>query len=121
MGMFKYFFPDSEIVSVDIEMHPEVNLIMELLGKIELIHGTSDDLPEGRYDCVLIDGEHSYDGALKDWNNVKGKINKNGIVIFDNVAMACGQVFYDIASENKYKCELYIEDDDMHCGCVTYE
>lgn len=42
---------------------------------IRLIHGASSDLDfelDEKIDLVFIDGDHSYEGVMKDWNNARG-------------------------------------------------
>lgn len=55
------------------------------LEKTEFLQGESSKILPNlteKYDLVLIDGDHSKEGALSDWENVKSKFNK--FVIFDD-------------------------------------
>ena len=51
------------------------------------IRGTSSyltEIPDEFFDFIFIDGDHSYEGALKDINNSFSKIKKTGILIGDD-------------------------------------
>jgi predicted O-methyltransferase YrrM len=63
------------------------------LGELVLIHGDSHiTVPsfvrtniEVKFDMVLVDGDHSYEGALKDLENVAPVIKLNGVLVFDDI------------------------------------
>lgn len=42
----------------------------------------------GPYDFIFLDGDHSYDGVKKDWNNTLKLANKNAIIVFHDVLFA---------------------------------
>lgn len=41
--------------------------------------------PENGYDLIFIDGDHSYDGAKKDWEHALEISNENTVVVIDNI------------------------------------
>ena len=60
---------------------------------VYLIKGNSSDekvvnsvksLTDNNIDLLFIDGDHTKEGVLKDWNNYSEMISKGGIVIFDD-------------------------------------
>ena len=62
----------------------------ELAPRIELKVGTSWELAEqtfadGSIDLLHIDGDHSYDGVLRDLKCLYRKIKVNGVVILDDI------------------------------------
>jgi hypothetical protein len=58
--------------------------------KYHLIKGKSNDVIEDfrnlnlEIDYLFIDGDHSYEGVLNDFNNYIEFIKKDGIIVFDN-------------------------------------
>ena len=63
------------------------------LGELVLIHGDSHvtvplfikNNSQIRFDIALIDGDHSYEGAMKDLETVAPVIKQNGILVFDDI------------------------------------
>lgn len=56
--------------------------------KIRLIKGFSknvlEKLKNERFDLIIIDGGHSYDTVLSDWNQCSELLNESGSIIFDD-------------------------------------
>jgi predicted O-methyltransferase YrrM len=105
-GLFKFFSPDSMVISIDIVHTEESELLANMMQRpYNLIQGTSDNIKEIdiKYDLVLIDGDHSYDGCKKDWINIQDYLNENAIVIFDDLdhGGGCGQVFYELDKDKE--------------------
>jgi predicted O-methyltransferase YrrM len=105
LALFKYLWPDCKIVSVDVVYHQEVDQVINCFkgtAPIEIINGditkfTGDQI----FDIVLIDGDHSYQGAKLDWDSIQENIKSGSIVIFDNIDSPCGKVFYDLIPNYK--------------------
>ena len=105
LGLFRWLAPEAAIISVEPSPRPHAKKVIDALwehglpGETIFIDKTSDEafkdpgLLNLRYDFALIDGDHSYEGALRDWGNTKGVMAPNGVVAFDNTEMACGKVF----------------------------
>ena len=110
LGLMRFLAPAATIVSVEPQPRPHATAVLEFLDKRAMALGftpktiyvnkTSDrafgdgDVEKhGPYDFALIDGDHSYEGALRDWGNTKGVMAPDGVVAFDNTEMACGRVF----------------------------
>lgn len=53
----------------------------------KLIKGKSKavvELVPDKIDFLFIDGDHSYEGVYEDFMSYKNKMNKNGLIVFDN-------------------------------------
>jgi predicted O-methyltransferase YrrM len=113
LGLFRFLAPEALIVSVDPAPRPHAQKVIDFMDerarsqghdpKTVFIDKTSDaafagggGIGEYRYDFALIDGDHTYEGAKRDWENTKPLMVKNGVVAFDNTEMKCGKVFYEI-------------------------
>lgn len=103
LGWFRKICPNAEIVSIDPQLHPEISVQQEDFGNVILIHGTSDNLNQiaGTFDLVFIDGDHHYEEAKKDWENVQPFIKDNTAVIFDDLFhyWECGKVFDELQAD----------------------
>jgi len=72
------------------------------------------DIAETGIDLLFIDGDHQYDGVMKDFENMFPLVNKGGIIIFDdylpykinNKERGCPKAVNDIV--NKYKKEINV-------------
>jgi len=106
-GLFKFLAPHSCVVSIDPIYHKEVDKVVELFKdkNYMFITGTSYEVARLRFkfDLVLIDGDHSYEWCLKDWNNIQNHLAENAIVLFDDLdhPKGCGKVFYEIKNHKK--------------------
>jgi predicted O-methyltransferase YrrM len=57
----------------------------EWFSMMTFYQATSDDFfsqNHDQYDMIYIDGDHMYEGVLKDWNNAKARFSK--VVLFDD-------------------------------------
>lgn len=108
LGLFKYLWPDSRIVSIDIVPRKEALAVIDLFDardSIELIDGDVSKLDSSEiFDLVLIDGDHTHSGARADWEGIQQNISKGSIVVFDDLdhPLGCGKAFYEIEG---YKTE----------------
>lgn len=63
--------------------------------KYKLLKGYSQDMIEDfrnlnvKIDLLFIDGDHSYNGVINDFNNYFEFLNKDGFIIFDNYNDNC--------------------------------
>ena len=59
------------------------------------------ELEDKRFDTAFIDANHMYDGALADWNNLRGRVNKymlfHDILVLKYHEADVGKVFRDAA------------------------
>ena len=108
-GLFRFFSPKSYIVSIDIIEQEKANNTMRVFNdkKCKFITGNSFKVKDLDiiFDLVLIDGDHSYDWAKKDWDNIQNNLSKNAIVIFDDTVIGSegvNKVFEEI-KEEKYR------------------
>lgn len=59
--------------------------------RIEFVKGFSSDIAQDvlskikTIDILMIDGDHTYRGALEDYNNYHAKVRKGGIIIFHDI------------------------------------
>lgn len=107
LGLFCFLAPEAEIISVDPAPRPHSNKIAEWFDNdVKLINKTSDQAFAdgdigGPFDFALIDGDHGYAGAKRDWINTQKVMAPHGVVCFDNIEMACGKVFHEITDFEK--------------------
>ena len=100
---------------------PCVDVVManaKLFGvedRIKVLTASHPPLPEEleciTFDTAFIDGNHSYEGAKDDWDNLKNRVRK--YVLFHDITLAkyadhrCGKVFRE-AQEEGWK-SIYVE------------
>lgn len=86
---FSLFYPESTLDSIDIVNRPlNVKFFeeMEVDSRINLILGNSSNIPKNKiYDYILIDGNHDYEAAKFDWNNIQSHIKKGTCVMIDDL------------------------------------
>jgi predicted O-methyltransferase YrrM len=86
---FTTFYPKATLDSIDIRGRHQHKKVFEAMGvadRINIIVGNSTSIPESKiYDYVLIDGDHSYRGAKKDWERIQPHICQGSFVIFDDI------------------------------------
>lgn len=80
---------DSVVTSIDIAPQNDVPLVASLkrIGldhKVKLIVGDANEqeAPEGFYDLIFIDGDHSYEGVAKDYDHWKKAVKPGGYITF---------------------------------------
>lgn len=84
-----------------------VGIPQALIDKVEFMVGDSKStVPtiNEKFDYILIDGDHSKEGARTDLNNVKDKVNQGGVIVFDDISPD-GMDLLDIWHEFKMKNE----------------
>lgn len=119
MGLFRYFMPNCNVLSIDIVRHKEAEQISLLFGNCKLIKGDSSHIYkqniQTKFDFILIDGDHSYNSCKKDWNNVQPNISNSCTILFDDLGhlRGCGKVFYEI-KDDRYSKQT-ISHDGIEC------
>ena len=82
------------MVSVDVVYHKEVDRVLNYFstsGSIDIVHGNITKFDGDEiFDLVLIDGDHSYQGAKLDWDCVQKNIGPGSIVLFDDLGHGGG-------------------------------
>lgn len=101
--LFTLLYPEATIDSIDSKDHPWQTTFFELMGvkdRINVITGISwESIPKDKkYDYVLIDGDHTYAGAKKDWQSIQNNLLPGAIVLFDDLThkKGCGKVYEEI-------------------------
>lgn len=78
--------------------------------KINLILGTSNDIPQDSYDLILIDANHSYESVKIDYRNViKSNLLDNFVVFFHDYGLLDAGV-------KKFIKETFFENEIKFCG-----
>lgn len=123
IALFKYLWSNSAIVSIDTIKHKEVDTVInhfEGNGSVELLDGDVRVLASCKtiFDLVLIDGDHSYAGALKDWNGIQKNIGKGTTVVFDDLdhIYGCGDVYYELQKD--YEHQVITHEGKEVCGVL---
>ena len=105
-GFFRYLYPNAHVVSIDInhvEVADEVAALFD--DNFLFVDGDSSSLENMKkvFDVVLIDGDHSYKGCKKDWDNIQMHIRPGSVVLFDDLGHGggCGNVFHELTSYRK--------------------
>jgi len=112
LGLFRFLAPDANIVSVDPKRYPAAVQMADYFSRYssstcDLIDGTIDDVDKeqwkGKFDFVLIDGNHHYKAVKNDWDIVsRHLVHKDTCVVFDNLHIpAINRVFTDIRRGHK--------------------
>ena len=111
-GFFKFCFPAAKVISIDI-VRTETSVKMSKVfdDNFEFIDGTSDFVKsmDTKFDIVFIDGDHTYEWAKRDWDNVQGHLTEKAIVIFDDLDWGDHGVLRFFESLNKTKETKYID------------
>ena len=75
----------------------------------EMNHNILESIaPEGGYDLIFIDGDHSYEGAKKDWEHALKFSHKETLIVIDNIwdiRLKEVRRFYDDMTTNKWDFE----------------
>ena len=115
-SMFKFFSPHSHIVSIDIVERPEAIKVASVFDNYTFLTGTSDlikiNSDKYKFDLVLIDGEHTNEATLKDWNNIQNCLIKNKSVVFFDDLARCKKVYDTFEAKNK------ITKDELDYGVI---
>ena len=100
------FNPDMHVTGVDII--GDIDTEVSELVKFDFVLGTSDDVKGSQFDLVLIDGDHSYEWAKRDYENI-GKYA--GICAFHDIHACMYVPDYDIpAYWNKIKSDYHYKE-----------
>jgi predicted O-methyltransferase YrrM len=115
------FFNFEEIVAVDVFMGPAAgDMLAANLRFKNLTLVCGDSTAEravrtatflGPYDIVFIDGDHSYEGVMKDFENYGGLVAENGILVLHDIATpgtGVPQAWQEITGTGNYDTEEFI-------------
>jgi predicted O-methyltransferase YrrM len=107
--IINHYFRPRRIVVIDDNLHCKANLrqgILEGVERREIIGNSHDqsviDQAAGEYDLIIIDGEHSYSGAMADVNNYLPFLNECGfLVLHDSVTRSWACAVPDVVADLK--------------------
>ena len=110
---------------VSVEGDPEIYKIAQdhkLSDKISFVNQHFDsaiDSQHGRFDMIIIDGDHQYASTLRYMDKCKKLLCKNGVLVFDDIYWSEGmkQAWNEIKADDRFN--LYI--DLFYFGIVTYD
>ena len=97
-----------DVVSVDIAKRPRVATLETVYPGYSFIRGTSEEyvskvqsgeLPSKRFDMAFIDGDHTYDWALRDYRAVLPLISPGGLIVFHDIV--------DSPHHREHDCRVY--------------
>jgi SAM-dependent methyltransferase len=85
--LFNDGFISPELVKYNLKI---VGVPQDVIDKVQFLVGDSkktvSDLPDtDKFDYILVDGDHSKEGARADLNNAKRLISKGGVIVFDDI------------------------------------
>ena len=136
MGLVKFLSPDTEIVSMDIVPNDRIfgaekvaQQVAALFDNITLINGTAEKPPcllldneLGTFDFILVDGDHSYEGAKLDLEQSLKVVNPNTSIFFDNMYLHCGNAWKELEDSRIEFKETNEEYGIIRIKeCITYE
>lgn len=91
--IFNDGFISPELVKYNLKL---VGVPQTLINKVEFLEGDSKvKVPElkEKFDYILVDGDHSREGAKADLANVYPLINQGGVIVFDDIGEdGCGLI-----------------------------
>jgi len=113
-----------EIVNKNITENNPHNHIFDLIKGFsnECMKPLKDLLKQDKIDYLFIDGDHSYQGVMDDFNNYKQFMNQDGLMVFDNYNDPNWQevkVAVDEIIENHRDVELI--DKFGHCAVIKIQ
>lgn len=92
---------------------------------VDFHNETTDDFfetNEKKYDLIMVDADHSYEGVRKDFVNAQKHINENGLIIFHDIASkACPgiiRIWKEIKSEVPEMCTEFIHGENCGIGVL---
>ncbi len=100
-ALFNHFFHPSRIVLVDDNKHPKAHVrgyILDGVGREEIVGNSQDPVTIGvvaalapeRFDLIIIDGDHTFQGVKADVENYFPMLRPGGFLIFhDSVCQEC--------------------------------
>lgn len=82
---------------------PKPQITMKNLHHTNIVHEKSEDFwrTSGKYDFILIDGDHSFDACMNDALNAVARINQGGLIAFHDTLTMDGV----IKTVDQLKCD----------------
>ena len=130
--VFNHYFSPDNMVLIDDNSHPKARLrqsIIESANYLEILGSSTDPeiikKSEKEYDLIIIDGDHSFEGVMNDFNNYSKYLKQGGYIIFhdsffDNLGV---KPFVKELKKNKdYKfINEYISKKYNKCGVALFK
>ena len=89
--------------------HGEVKLDARFYAVNTQVHEFPDEVTKHTYDLINVDGDHSFQGALKDCRNCWPLLNPGGLMLVDDMSFAeVGPAIYEFIKERESAGETLI-------------
>jgi predicted O-methyltransferase YrrM len=86
-------YPDPEVVNNPLKKSEIGSAFLRRQLDVKLVWADSADLPKldlGRFDAIFVDGDHSYEAALRDLENCWARLNPQGYLMFHDYVQERG-------------------------------
>ena len=134
--LINHFLKPEKIILVDNNQHPKAHVRGYVLSNIkrEEIIGNSHDFGTrirvaqtgGNYDCLMVDGDHLYDGAKSDVEYYGAFVKQGGFLIFHDSQVGypygCAKVFEELKQDNRWNfIDEFVSKKYNKCGIGLFQ
>ena len=134
--LINHFLKPEKIVLVDDNQHPKAHIRQYILADVqreEIVGSSHADETRGKinalgllFDCLMVDGDHFYEGAKDDVDYYGTLVKPGGFLIFHdstvNKPYGCYQVFQELKKDKKWKfIAEYVSEKYNKCGIGLFQ